>query len=87
MITTFFNTADIVYACSQIQAKEQQPIIYMSERQAKELTPIAGLPRPEGNNIYARNEGLSGKYYGIPVYVTDQVGDMIVIVPQYKEDI
>jgi len=32
MITTFFNTADIIYACSQIQTKEQQPIIYMSER-------------------------------------------------------
>ena len=94
MITTYFNKADIDHACNLIRIKGEEPIIYTSQRMAEEmvriiLDPLFTLKSPTSDTIIEDeyNEGFIGYFYGAKVYVTDEVGDLYVIVPQYKEEI
>ena len=90
MITTYFNPADIVYACNEIRNENVEPVMYCSSKLAAKLLPITGMEVPSTVGYY--NDGVNmdghiGKYKGMPVYVTEAVGDLFVIVPQYKEEI
>lgn len=89
MITTYFNQADIIYAYNEIRANGEQPILYCSSKRAADLIPFAGMQISStvgysgtGVNV----DGYIGYFKGLPVYVTEEVGDLIVIVPQYKEE-
>lgn len=93
MITTYFNQADIDHACNLIRTKGEEPIIYTSQRMVGEMIPILLDPlftpkSPTSNTIIEDeyNKGFIGHFYGAKVYVTDEVGDLYVIVPQYKEE-
>lgn len=93
MITTYFNRADIKRACNLIRAKREEPIIYTSQRMAGEmmqilLDPLFTLKSSTSDTIIEDeyNKGIIGYFYGTKVYVTDEVGDLYVIVPQYKEE-
>lgn len=93
MITTYFNAADIDHACNIIRAKGEEPIIYTSQRMAREmiqilLDPSFTLKSSTSDTIIENeyNKGYIGYFYGAKVYVTDEVGDLYVIVPRYKEE-
>ena len=93
MITTYFNPADIDHACNLIRAKGEEPIIYASQRMAIEMInvifdPLFVAKSSNSDTIIEDeyNKGFIGKYMGAKVYVTDEVGDLYVIVPQYKEE-
>lgn len=90
MITTYFNPADIVYACEEIRAHGEEPIIYVSVENAAHFTDFIVLP-PITKSAAEINEselssGYIGKYKGALIYVTKAVGDCFVIVPRYKEE-
>ena len=88
MIITYFNKADIDHACNLIRVKGEEPIIYTSQRMAGEMIPILLDPLSSTSDIIIEdeyNKGFIGYFYGATVYVTDEVGDLYVIVPQYKE--
>lgn len=90
MITTYFNPADIVYACNEIRNENVEPVMYCSSERAAKLLSIVGMEVPSTVGYYNNGvniDGYIGKYKGMPVYVTDAVGDLFVIVPQYKEEI
>lgn len=89
MITTYFNPADIVYACNEIRNENVEPVMYCSSELAAKLLPITGMEAPSAVGYYnggVNVDGYIGKYKGMPVYVTETVGDLFVIVPQYKEE-
>jgi hypothetical protein len=90
MITTYFNPADIVYAYNEIRNKNVEPVMYCSSELAAKLLPVAGMEVPSTVGYYnggVNVNGYIGKYKGMPVYVTETVGNLFVIVPQYKEEI
>ena len=91
MITTFFNKADLEYACSLIRRKGEEPILYTSMENAAELVSTTLFENWDNDtNIdqkaYEGNDGFIGTYYGCYVYATDEVGDLWVIVPRCKEN-
>lgn len=91
MVTTYFNKADISYACAMIRSKGEEPILYTSEKNAASLVSLSPIEE-WGNDLkidqklYPGNDGFLGTYYGCYVYVTDAVGDLWVIVPRCKEN-
>lgn len=86
MITTQFNPFVVNYACKEIRVKGKEPIIYVSINNIKHLINNM-MPTTITYNINENNNcGYVGKYKGTPVYVTDEVDDYYVIVPQYKEE-
>ena len=89
MITTYFNPADIIYACNEIRANGEQPILYCSSKHATNLIPFVDMQISSTVNCPGTKVnvgGYIGYFKGLPVYVTEEVGDLIVIVPQYKEE-
>ena len=91
MITTYFNKADIEYACAMIRRKGEEPILYTSEKNAASLvslTPIEGWDNDlDVDQKSYHGDGFLGTHYGCYVYVTDEVGDLWVIVPRCKENL
>ena len=92
MVTTFFNRADLEYACSLIRRKGEEPILYTSEKNAASLVSLSPIEAWDydlevDENSYAGNDGFLGTYFGCYVYVTDAVGDLWVIVPRCKESL
>ena len=91
MITTYFNPADIAFACSEIQRNGEQPIIYFSKDNAYHFIDgiyVGAKDEVINENLY--NQGFVGKYKGALLYVTEEVGNLYVIVPyctisQHKE--
>ena len=81
MVTTYFNPTDVECVCSLMRRHNEEPIIYTSMSNANQLM-IAEIR----NNEFSPQLGMAGKYKGIPIYVTDTVGDLWVIVPKYKEN-
>ena len=87
MITTYFNPADIVYACNEIRANNEQPIIYTSKQNAIKFIDYLFIPaKADTLDEDDYDKGFIGKYKGALLYITDTVGDCYVIVPQYKEE-
>lgn len=91
MVTTFFNKADLEYACSLIRRKGEEPILYTSIKNAAKLVPMIPFDNQDndtniGQKAYEGNDGFIGTYYGCYVYITDAVGDLWVIVPRCKEN-
>ena len=90
MITTYFNPADIVYACTEIRANGETPVLYVSSANAARLVEFSPVMFKFSSSTTIDedeyNQGYIGKYKGALVYTTDAVGDCYVIVPQCKED-
>lgn len=91
MVTTFFNKADIEYACSLIRRKGEEPILYTSEKNMASLVSLSPIEEWDNDlkidqKSYPGNDGFLGTYSGCYVYVTDVVGDLWVIVPRCKEN-
>ena len=90
MVTTYFNPADIAYACNEIRAESTEdiePILYISRRNARKLFDYAFsiIPNNHIDIDEIKDYGYIGKYKGCSVYITNTVGDLWVIVPKYKE--
>lgn len=84
MILNEVNFKKIDEACMAIFRRRKQPIMYISgENASKLITSIVESPTSQIHMEY--NEGMVGRFYGCIVYVTEEVGDEIVIVPQYQE--
>lgn len=81
MILTQPFPKDINEECRKLQAKNQKPIIYISHDNLYRLTYPQYCSTPILNI-----EGYAGTLCGVPVYVTDEVLDLIVIVPQLMEE-
>lgn len=82
MILTQPDLKAICMACFTLQDTDKKPIIYMSEQN---LYAIMTRCSPS-KNFSPITTGYVGKLFGVPVYVTDEVLDLIVIVPQLKEE-
>ena len=75
-------------ACKMIRRYKKQPIMYISMENASKLVPFtieSHTPTVQVQLNY--EEGMIGRFYGCIVYATEEVGDKIVIVPQYQEEI
>ena len=81
MILTQPFLKDINEECRKLQAKNQKPIIYISANNLHTLTYPQYCSTPILNT-----EGYAGTLWGVPVYVTDEVLDLIIIVPQLTEE-
>lgn len=86
MVTTYFSPADILYSCREVYEEGGEPIIYVSKRNAEKLMKEAFNKFPDTNLTNMRDEKYIGNYKGTPVYVTQTVGDLFVIVPRLKEN-
>ena len=90
MVTTYFNKADIAYACAEIRANGEEPIIYASPENIGLF--ITTMPWADWDNDLVseqaaqENKGFVGVFKGVYVYATNTVGDLLVIVPRYKEN-
>ena len=80
--------SEIEAACEHIRRSGEKPIMYLSQENAGKLCSmvIETTPTPVQSENVIEIEGFVGYYTGCIVYVTDEVKDLIVIVPQYKED-
>jgi len=82
MILTQPDLRAISMTCFTLQDRDKKPIIYMSEQN---LYAIMTRCSPS-KNFSPITTGYAGKLFGVPVYVTDEVLDLIVIVPQLQEE-
>ena len=91
MVTTYYNQADIEYACAMIRRKGEEPIIYASrDNIADQLSLIDISDMNNDLNIDQKSyngDGFIGVIRGNYVYATDAVGDLWVVVPRCKENL
>lgn len=87
MITSYFNPNEISKECLKIINAGSNPVIYTSSNNLNVMIPPIGLKdKDEYTNYEIGNElGYVGRYRGCPVYATNSVGNLWVIVPQFKE--
>ena len=82
---------DIELACMQIEAHGDKPIIYCSITgqgrlmELMNLMPLVSVLRDEVSGDLPAYHGYCGRFEGIPVYVTEEAEDAIIIVPRYEE--
>lgn len=70
-----------------MRAHNESPILYINQENAGELcSMVIELPTTATTEAVLPNfKGYAGKYLGIPVYITEDVGKYIVMVPQWQE--
>lgn len=76
--------SEIEAACNHIKTIGKNPIIYCSQYNAEQLCKIVTDCPSHPEDEIADYSGFTGYYYGCPIYITGEVGDMIVIVPQWQ---
>ena len=87
MITTYFNPDEVSKECLRIVTEGGSPVIYTPSYNLHKMIPPIGLTKNDDYTNYqiGEEEGYVGKFRGCPVYATNSVGNLWVIVPQYKE--
>ena len=93
MITTHFDPNEISKECLKIIKRGGQPVIYTAlyNLQKMESFPFKSINDDDDDYDYIspsadEEAGYVGRFRGCPVYATKSVGNLWVVVPQYKEN-
>ena len=87
MILTYFDKDKIQQASEKILKENHIPILYCSRLNASILLDSIGpIPSFDFKPYEIDKEGFIGRCHGAYVYVTDEIENIFVMVPMFKEE-